>query len=71
MQLDFGIAGKVEGLEQVATLAMATAEGFEAAGLNDVASIYRATVMDLLEGGDVDDAMDIAKQGFSRLQKIK
>jgi predicted Ser/Thr protein kinase len=71
MQLDFGIAGKVEGSEQVATLAMATAEGFEAAGLNDVASIYRATVMDLLEGGDVDDAMDIAKQGFSRLQKIK
>ena len=48
-----------------------TAEGFEAAGLGDVASIYRATVMDLLEGGDVDDAMDVAKQGFSRLQKIK
>ena len=71
MQLDFGIAGRVEGSEQVATLAMATAEGFEAAGLGDIASIYRATVMDLLEGGDVADAMDIAKQGFSRLQKIK
>ena len=71
MQLDFGIAGRVEGSEQVATLAMATADGFEAAGLNDVAGIYRATVMDLLEGGDVADAMDVAKQGFSRLQKIK
>ena len=71
MQIDFGIAGRVEGSEQVATLANATAEGFEAAGLNDVASIYRATVMDLLEGGDVTDAMDVAKQGFSRLQKIK
>ena len=71
MQLDFGIAGKVEGSEQVATLAMATAEGFEAAGLGDIASIYRATVMDLLEGGDVAEAMDVAKQGFSRLQKIK
>ena len=71
MQIDFGIAGKVEGSEQAATLAMATAEGFEAAGLDDVASIYRATVMDLLEGGDVADAMDVAKQGFSRLQKIK
>ena len=71
MQLDFGIAGRVEGSEQVATLANATAEGFEAAGLNDVAGIYRATVMDLLEGGDVADAMDVAKQGFSRLQKIK
>ena len=71
MQLDFGIAGRVEGSEQAATLAMATAEGFEAAGLGDVASIYRATVMNLLEGGDVADAMDVAKQGFSRLQKIK
>ena len=71
MQIDFGIAGRVEGSEQVATLANATAEGFEAAGLGDVASIYRATVMDLLEGGDVADAMDVAKQGFSRLQKIK
>ena len=71
MQIDFGIAGRVEGSEQAATLAMATAEGFEAAGLGDVASIYRATVMDLLEGGDVAEAMDVAKQGFSRLQKIK
>lgn len=71
MQLDFGIAGRVKGSEQAATLAMATAEGFEAAGLGDVASIYRATVMDLLEGGDVNEAMDLAKQGFSRLQKIK
>ena len=71
MQLDFGIAGRVEGSEQVATLTNATAEGFEAAGLGDIGSIYRATVMDLLEGGDVADAMDVAKQGFSRLQKIK
>ena len=71
MQIAFGIAGRVEGSEQVATLANATAEGFEAAGLGDVAGIYRATVMDLLEGGDVADAMDVAKQGFSRLQKIK
>ena len=71
MQLDFGIAGRVEGSQQVATLANATAEGFEAAGLNEIAGIYRATVMDLLEGGDVADAMDVAKQGFSRLQKIK
>ena len=71
MQIDFGIAGRVEGSEQVATLANVTAEGFEAAGLGEVASIYRATVMDLLEGGDVADAMDVAKQGFSRLQKIK
>ena len=71
MQLDFGIAGRVKGSEQAATLALATAEGFEAAGIGDVGSIYLATVMDLLEGGDVEDAMDVAKQGFSRLQKLK
>ena len=71
MQLDFGIADRVKGSEQVQALADATSEGFEAAGLGDVASIYRATVYDLLEGGDVGDAMDVAKQGFSRLQKIK
>ena len=41
------------------------------AGIKDVADIYRATVYDLLAGGDVQDAMDVAKQGFSRLQKIK
>ena len=70
MQLDFGIAGRVEGSEKVATLANATAEGFESAGLIEEAAIYRATVFDLLEGGDVTDAMDVAKQGFSRLQKI-
>ena len=71
LQLDFGIAGKVKGSEQVATLAMATADGFSAAGLDDIAGIYRATVIDLLEGGNVTDAMDVAKQGFSRLQKLK
>jgi hypothetical protein len=71
MHLDFGIGGRVEGSQQVATLAAATSDGFTAAGLSDVASIYRATVMDLLEGGDVADAMDVAKQGFAQLQKIK
>lgn len=71
MQIDFGIAGRVKDSEQVETLANATAEGFEAAGLKDIADIYRATVMDFLEGGQVAEAMDVAKQGFSRLQKIK
>ena len=71
LQLDFGVARKVEGDQQVMALTEATADGFEAAGLGDVADIYRATIYDMLEGGDVTDAMDVAKQGFSRLQKIK
>lgn len=71
MQLDFGISNKVEGEMQVDALARATSDGFVAAGLGDVAQIYHDTVYDLLAGGQVADAMDVAKQGFSRLQKIK
>jgi len=71
MQIDFGIADRVSGADQVQALTEATADGFTAAGIGDVGDIFRATVYDLLEGGNVDDAMDIAKQGFSRLQKIK
>ena len=71
MQIDFGIADKMTPDQQAAHLANVTAEGFEAAGIGEMGSILRATVMDYLEGGDVAEAMDIAKQGFSRLQKIK
>ena len=70
MQLDFGLARKIEGEDQVIALMNATAEGFDAAGLGDISSIYRETVMDYVNGGDVTEAMDIAKQGFSRLQKL-
>lgn len=71
MQLDFGRGRKVTGEDQVAALTNATEAGLAAAGLGDVAQIYSATVYDLLAGGDVAEAMDIAKQGFSRLQRIK
>ena len=71
MQIDFGVADKMSSDQQAAFLAEVTAEGFEAAGIGELGSILRATVMDYLEGGQVAEAMDIAKQGFSRLQKIK
>ena len=71
LQLDFGIGDRVSGADQVQALTEATAEGFSAAGIDDVGDIFRATVYDLLEGGQVTEAMDVAKQGFSRLQKIK
>jgi hypothetical protein len=70
LQLDFGLARKVEGEDQVIALMNATADGFDAAGLSDVSNIYRETVMDFVNGGEVAEAMDIAKQGFSRLQKL-
>ena len=71
MQLDFGKSRNVTGEDQVAALTNATEAGLTAAGLGDVAEIYSATVYDLLAGGDVAEAMDVAKQGFSRLQKLK
>lgn len=71
MQLDFGIGDRVSGADQVQALAEVTADGFSAAGIGEVGDIFRATVYDLLEGGDVAEALDVAKQGFSRLQKIK
>tara|TARA_R110002050_G_scaffold59020_4_gene132184 strand:+ start:3181 stop:3909 length:729 start_codon:yes stop_codon:yes gene_type:complete len=72
LQIDFGIAGKLNGdSEKAAWLSQVTAEGFEAAGIPEMGQILRATVMDYLEGGDVSQGLDIAKQGFSRLQKIK
>ena len=71
LQLDFGIADKMSPDQQAAHLANVTADGFAAAGLDDVGSILRATVMDYLEGGQIAEAMDLAKQGFSRLQKIR
>lgn len=71
MQLDFGIAGRVEGSKKAATLAMVTSQGFEAAGIPEMGNMLRGIVIDYLEGGQVEEAMDVAKQGFSRLQKIK
>ena len=71
MQIDFGIAGRIEGSDKAQRLAEATADGFTAAGIPDMGDILRALVADALEGGDTAAAMDIARQGFSRLQKIK
>ena len=71
IQLDFGVADRISDDQQAAYLAEVTAEGFTAAGIGDVGDILRATVYDYLEGGQVKEAMDVAKQGFSRLQKIK
>jgi len=70
-QLDFGLAQRVEGEDQVAALTNATTDGLTSAGLYEEAQIFNETVYDLLAGGQVNDAMDVAKQGFNQLQKIK
>ena len=71
LQLDFGIAQRVTGEDQVATLANATERGLAAAGLPEEGAMLSEIVYDYLAGGQVSEAMDVAKQGFSRLQKIK
>ena len=70
-QFDYGLARRVEGEDQVAALANATERGLAAAGLPDEGMMVSEIVYDYLAGGQVAEAMDIAKQGFSRLQKIK
>ena len=71
LQLDFGIAQRVTGEDQVSALADATERGLAAAGLPEEGAMVSEIVYDYLAGGQVAEAMDIAKQGFSRLQKIK
>jgi hypothetical protein len=56
---------------KVQALTNATADGFKAAGIPEMGDILRGIVYDYLEGGQVDEAYDVARQGFSRLQKIK
>jgi len=70
-QIDFGISHKVEGYDKVQALTNATSDGFEAAGIPEMGDMLRGIVFDYLEGGQINEAMDVAKQGFSRLQKIK
>ena len=70
-QIDFGSSWNVEGADRVQALTSATSDGFDAAGVPEMGDILRGIVYDHLEGGQIDEAYDVARQGFSRLQKIK
>ncbi len=72
MQIDFGISYDLtQDASKAQALAEATADGFKAAGIPEMGDILRGIVFDHLEGGQGAEALDVAKQGFSRLQKIK
>ena len=73
MQLDFGIVEDIrdDKVAQLRAIQDATEQGFIAAGLKEEAGIFGEIVDEFMIDGRIDDAMDIAKQGFSRLQKIK
>jgi len=71
IQLDFGGTSTLKNDRQKASnLARSVAEGLHAAGLKEEAAILHGVVSDFLIT-DPKAALDIAKQGLSRLQKIK
>jgi hypothetical protein len=71
MQIDFGLSEQITNPQQkAAVLSTHVKNGLEAAGLKEEASIFFATTTDLLNK-DPQMALDVAKQGLSRLQKIK
>jgi len=71
IQLDFGMAGQIKNERQkAASLSLAVSQGLHAAGLKEEAMIFNGVVADLLYTDPV-TALDVAKQGLSRLQKIK
>jgi hypothetical protein len=71
IQLDFGLSEAItSNTQKAANLSLAVTQGLKAAGLMDEATILQGVVADLLQK-DPEMALDVAKQGLSRLQKIK
>ena len=71
VQLDFGRPSNITNNRQkAASLSLDVAQGLHAAGLKEEAAIFHGIVADLLYT-DPDMALDVAKQGLSKLQKIK
>lgn len=61
----------IQGVERDIEVADKVAKGFQSAGLDDEASIYIGLFNEANERGDSGMMHDLAKQGLSRLQKIK
>lgn len=71
LQIDFGLASTLTNTRQkAASLGSAVSEGLRKANLMEEASIFKGLINELIYT-DPDAALDIAKQGLSRLQKIK
>lgn len=71
IQIDFGFSEQiVNPMQKAAVLSTHVKNGLDAAGLPEEASIFYATTSSLLTT-DPEMALDVAKQGLSRLQKIK
>jgi hypothetical protein len=79
MQIDFGLAEPIQNVsQQAAVLSMHVTNGLKAAGLEQEANVLNGLVQEAgqlnLETRQFENpraALDIAKQGLSRLQKLK
>lgn len=72
IQVDFGIVSKfADTSEQAQALGYNAASAMNAAGLQEEAGILNDIVNELRNAGDIQGAMDVAKQGMSRAMKLK
>ena len=72
IQVDFGIVSKfADTSEQAQALGYNAANAMNAAGLVEEAGFLNEIVNELRNAGDVQGAMDVAKQGMSRAMKLK
>jgi hypothetical protein len=71
IQVDFGIVSKfTDTSEQAKALGYNAASVMNAAGLKEEAVILNDIVNELRNAGDIQGAMDVAKQGMSRAMKL-
>ena len=73
MQLDYGFTSDVRNspADQTVAIAAAVERGFDSAGLGDMSSIYHDTIQGLLNEGKTEDALDVARQGLTKLNEIQ
>ena len=71
-QLDVGVTAKLrDKAAKAQELSYTLAEGFSAVDDHITAEVLSDTIWDYIEGGQYDEAFDIAQQGVSKLMKIK
>lgn len=72
IQVDFGFAYRLgTSAEKAAALANNVRDGLRAAGAEEIGQFLHGLVGEMLREGRGEEALDIAKQGMSRLMKIK
>jgi hypothetical protein len=71
IQMDIGVAGKVEGMNRDAALGTRAVRGLSNAGLTEEADLLNGLLQESFDRKDFEAFHDLAQQGVSRLMKIK